>query len=362
MLFRSMGLYLRFLLIVRSRKLSPLHAEALNYVDAFVEQYPLHLYPVVAKALELAYLKNRLTRLVDGTVKVVEVAVGEGTLSARLFPKGVTITALDLNPYSLVKTLRFPHIGQAVVCDGLNPPLRPGAFDLLVAVNFLDHITDKESTITNWARRARLLLFTENTDRWATGWSIPYAARKIGLRRFANKYATKIGRTSMQQLEPLDSLTRRFGAVKGIDILEQISFMSERTFFYSTIFSLFMRCYGPPTPPRLKRLFLGPLRWCAIPMTKKLAEALIRLDGSENRRSDTFVVFLCESRDFEASDDDRDLVCPHCQGLLDDESCSICGLKFKTSDGMLFLLPEEFRFVAEEYSSERASEIAAEHL
>src|SRR6266850_5094379 len=79
-----MGLYLRVLLVVRSRKLSPLHAEALSHVDAFVEQYPLHLYPIVAKALELAYLKNRLTRLVDGTVKVVEVAVGEGTLSARL--------------------------------------------------------------------------------------------------------------------------------------------------------------------------------------------------------------------------------------------------------------------------------------
>jgi len=42
------------------RTQSPLHQEALAYVESFVHQYPLHIYPIVAKALELAYLKKRL--------------------------------------------------------------------------------------------------------------------------------------------------------------------------------------------------------------------------------------------------------------------------------------------------------------
>src|SRR5690349_9502305 len=38
--------------------IADLHRRALDYVDNFVEQYPLHLYPVLAKAFEQAYLKE----------------------------------------------------------------------------------------------------------------------------------------------------------------------------------------------------------------------------------------------------------------------------------------------------------------
>ena len=120
---------LRVSVLLRKRVKSTLHDDALQHVDAFVAQYPLHLYPIVAKSIELSYLKRRLPEIVNTDSSIVEVAIGEGTLSARIFGDQHKLTGLDLNPYSLVKATKLPHVRQAVVCDGLNPPVRPAAFE-----------------------------------------------------------------------------------------------------------------------------------------------------------------------------------------------------------------------------------------
>ena len=54
-----------------------------------------------------------------------------------------------------------------------------------------------------------------------------------------------------------------------------------RTFFLCAIFSFLMRCTGPPTPPRLKRIF-RPLRPLVLPLTKTLASSF----GSTSFRID----------------------------------------------------------------------------
>jgi len=352
---------LRIALLVRKRKQSVFHEEALPFVDAFVEQYPLHLYPIVAKSIELAYLKRRLPSLVTPDSDVVEVAIGEGTLSARVFPPEQKVTGLDLNPYSLVKATRLPHVRRAVICDGLNPPVQTGAFDFLISNNFLHHVTEKERTIGNWSKLAPKMLFNENTPYWASGWTVPYLRKKLGSRAGSQRSADRIEAQSMQHLEHVDALT---GYVKShCEIEEQYSFMSERTFFYCGVFSFLMRCYGPPTPAFLKKMFLGALRPIAVPLTKQCARLLIRYDALEERSTDTFVMFICRTGNARAAAGSSRFVCPRCQKPLEkDDYCGACNRNFVSRDGMLFLLPDEFGDVLKDYVSERGAAIPDEHL
>ena len=150
-----------------------IHDEALQHVSEFVEQYPFHLYPVVAKALELAYLKRRLANggLIASDASIVEVAIGEGTLSARVFGSAPRVTGLDLNPHSLSFAAKLPHVRRAIVCDGIQPPIRPASFDLLLAVNFLHHVTDKRGAVQSWASIARTIVFNENTRYWVSAFT-----------------------------------------------------------------------------------------------------------------------------------------------------------------------------------------------
>jgi len=180
---------------------SPVHRQALAHLDAFIRQYPLHLYPILAKALELAYLKERLAAEAAGDSCVLEVGIGEGTLSARLFGGGLRVTGIDLNPYSLLKASTLPHVARAIVGDGLDPPIHPGTFDLLLSVNFLHHVSQKEAVIANWARVAAVLLFNENTPFWASGWTVPYLLRHLGLRTLAARRARAVHRTG-EEHEP----------------------------------------------------------------------------------------------------------------------------------------------------------------
>ena len=361
LLIMAVGLIvrLRVALLFRRKSTSVLHDEALPHVDAFVRQYPLHLYPIVAKAIELSYLKRLLPTLVNPDTEVVEVAIGEGTLSSRVFGDDVKLTGLDLNPYSLAKAVKLPHVRKAVICDGLNPPVRKGAFDLLISNNFLHHVTEKERTIGNWSRVAPLLLFNENTPYWASGWTRPYLRKRFGSADGAKQAAARIEKDSMQHLEHVDALAAHVR--RHCTIREQRSFMSERTFFYCSLFSFLMHCYGPPTPSFLKKLFLGVLSPIAIPLTRTVARLLIRFDAGEDRSTDTFITFLCESATARAKEGNV-FVCPRCGGAIGENRCASCGTTFPSSDGMLFLLPPEFESVATEYRPEAGKGMPTEHL
>src|SRR5688572_26070804 len=56
-------------------QLSPLYVRALTYIDQFAEQYPLLPYPIIAKALELAYVKELISERVESNSRVVELAI-----------------------------------------------------------------------------------------------------------------------------------------------------------------------------------------------------------------------------------------------------------------------------------------------
>jgi len=362
LLAAALTIVLRVSLLFRGRVKSTLHDNALEYVDVFVEQYPMHLYPIVAKSIELSYLKRQLREIVNPNTSIIEVAIGEGTLSARIFGNEHKLTGLDLNPYSLVKATKQPHVRQAVICDGLNPPVRPGAFDLLLSNNFLHHVTSKEDTVRNWANVAPVVLFNENTPFWASAWTIPYVLRKLGFAQGSARAARKIESESLQHLECIDTLCRQIAPHCEID--DRSSFLSERTFFYCSLFSFFMKCYGPPTPAVVKALLLGVLRPIAVPLTRQCARTLILYDATQERSADTFVTFLCHSKYVRGrSSGDGNLLCPGCRvSLQNDNRCPKCDKTYPTRDGMLFLLPEEFAHVIDDYLSERSASIPDEHL
>ena len=139
--------------------------------------------------------------------------------------------------------------------------------------------------------------------------------------------------------------------------------MSERTFFFCGLFSFIMRCYGPPTPANLKRLFLTKLRWLALPLSADVAKLLIRYDQHQDRSTDSFISYMCKSQNYAPARNGNYLACPNCQEELSQANqCTTCGKEYSYTDGMLFLLPEKLADLQQGYSHEVSSRIPREHL
>jgi uncharacterized protein YbaR (Trm112 family) len=139
--------------------------------------------------------------------------------------------------------------------------------------------------------------------------------------------------------------------------------MSERTFFYCGLFSWMMRCYGPPTPAKLKGIFLTKLRWVALPLSADLAKLLIRYDQSQDRATDSFISYLCTSKNYVAAAAGNYLVCAQCREQLSEANvCGGCGKAYSYTDGMLFLLPEELKDLQQGYNYELSLQTPKEHL
>ncbi|HEY5998747.1 MAG TPA: class I SAM-dependent methyltransferase [bacterium] len=350
---------------LRGRRSAPagsLQERAAAHVGEFAAQYPLHLYPVLIKALELAFITGNLEgRVRPGSDAVVELAVGDGTLSARVFPATTGVVALDLNPYSLVQTRSCPHISRRVVADCLEPPVADGGADFLISNNLLHHVTDKGRTLANWSRLAPLALFNENTGHWASGWFRPYALRALGLSARAARAARAIEEHSLQALLPAAALDALVGASYAIE--ERESAFDERVFFLSAVCSTLLGCYGPPTPAPLKRILNGPLRLLAAPLTRAAARALLRHDAWCDRTRDVLVAWVVRSRTVPGGGPRGAvrLVCPDCRGGLAGSSCTKCGRVFEELDGMLFLLPERLRRQVT-YVPDQRDALGREHL
>lgn len=288
------------------------HAQALKHVDGFVQQYPLHLYPLLAKSFEAAYLARFVPDLLRVRPKVLELAIGEGSLSTQVFPEDADVTGIDISPYSLRHSAAKPHVRTAVVGDCLSPPISPGTFDVLVANNFLHHVTRKEEALAAWAPLARVGLFNESTQYWSSAWVRPYLLGRLGLRR---RMEAAVAKLELEHLQSLRSLPELDAAVdRDWEVTERATFMSERTFARCAVFSALLRCTGPPTPAMSKRLLLGPLRWVALPLTRALARRLIVQDAFEPRERDAYVSYLARSRRWQDAGGGDALACPRCGG------------------------------------------------
>lgn len=357
----GLSVWLRLVLLLKRHRPSRFTQAALACVDEFLTQYPFHLYPIACKAFELACLDEHIPDLLKHHRRFVEIAIGEGTLSARVFRNNASVVGLDLSPYSLKKASEKPHVKQAVVCDCLAPPIREGSFDVLIANNFLHHVTHKQETLARWSRIASKAVFNENSPTWASGWPLPYLLKKVGNKEQAQRAADEIEKLSLQSLESKERLDAYVSS--NYEILQSVSYLSERTFFYCGLFSWMMRCYGPPTPVNLKQLFLTKLRWLALPLTRDVAKLLIRYDQHQDRTTDSFISYVCESRNYVAAEGGNYLLCPDCRRELNEENrCLDCLKEYSSTDGMLFLLREELADLQQGYSYELSLQIPKEHL
>jgi len=269
---------------------------------------------------------------------------------------------LDLIPYSLKKATLKPHVKQGIVCDCMTPPIRPGSFDLLVANNFLHHITNKEKSLAAWSRIAEKAFFNENTPYFVSCWTPPYILEKLGRKEDAARVSAEIEQHLSQCLKPKETLDTIVN--KDYEILHSVSYFSARTFFYCSIFSYIFGCYGAPTPLWIKKLSRSNyLRWLIIPLTADLAKLLIRYDQYQDRARDTFISYSCRSRNYVPTPLENPLACPECgAALTPSNQCAACAREYTYDDGMLFLLPQGMKDIQRDYSYELSARTPEEHL
>lgn len=355
---------LRFRLLLSKRgSSSGFHGRAEKHVDEFISQYPMHFYPVVAKSLELAFLRENIGGFLGPQRGgVAELAAGEGTLSARFFPEDAGIFAFDLNPYSLVHTVGRPHITRRIVADCLEPPIGPGGASLIVSNNFLHHVSNKEKTLENWSKVSEFAIFNENSPYWVSGWFTPFLLARLGFVKTARKVAAGIESRGYQSLMSSNDL--RTHVSRFYEITRETSFMSEGVLFLCAVSSSLLFSYGPPTPERQKKILNGILRPISRFLTGHACRALIRYDALLPREKDAFIFWVAKSREAvppRAGRKEVTLACPDCRGILQDDHCPACNRTFEVRDGMLFLLPRE---IAKEitYAEEKTLTLGREHL
>jgi SAM-dependent methyltransferase len=334
------------------------YADAIECIHEFTSQYPMHLYPVIAKSLELAFLKMHLgKRIPEFKGGIAELAIGEGTFSSRIFSHHDKVVGFDLNPYSLVHAKRYLHVVRRIIADCRRPPIASGGASLILCNNFLHHVTEKENALDHWSRMAPFAIFNENTNYWASGWFKPFVLKLLGFSESARQVAEKIQNQGLQTLWKADRL--KLSVRKFYEIVEEQSFLSEKVFCLSAIFSSLLLCQGPPTPDLQKKI----MNQCLAPVTKfftyQIAKSLIEYDSILCRETDTFLCWFVRSKVAEGNNipDDVTLVCPDCRGLLQDNKCFRCNKTFEETDDLLFLLAKEIS-----YSGNQPNLLREEHL
>ena len=352
---------LRRRLAGKHSRISDFNRKAAENAKLFAEQYPFLLYGVVCKSFELAHLRDELAKLTDQDTRVVELAIGEGSFSARIFPKSPGIVGLDLDPYMLRKAKNRGHVREGVVGDCLNPAFRDGSFDLLVSNNFMHHVTEKRPTLLTWSKIAETVLFNENTFYWASGSFVPFALRWLGFEAAALKAARKFETVHLQcllRMEELDAISRDIFEVEN-----RVTYLSEPSYVLCSFFSFLMKRPGPPVPTFLKWVFGGPLAGSAHALTTRLSELVILCDQFEDRSTDAFVSYTGKSREFRRAERGQDLICPACRVPLDAQlRCAMCGTAYPRIDDMIFLLPREMDHIRADYDHVHVSGVPADYL
>lgn len=341
--------YLR--LATRRVPLGAVHKGALDRVDLFKEQYPFHFYPLLVKALELTFLQAELAKVASPSSKIVEIAIGDGTLSRQIYPAGTKITGVDISPFSLRLPAKMPQVERAIISDCLEPPLASGTFDLLVSNNFLHHISDKRRVLEHFARIAARSIFNENSTYWASAWPGPFILGRLGFKQKEARLSAALATRFLQDLRPRSEVDAMVS--ERFDVDAKAEYLCEKTYFLCNLFANFMGVYGPPTPAFMKRLASGRLRNPILWLTGTMARALIRYDNCQDKQTAAFISYSCQSKSFQRAEG-GDLLCPSCKTRLDDASrCENCAVEYPSLDGMVFLVPPDLKFILENYVARR---------
>jgi SAM-dependent methyltransferase len=344
--------YLKLKVGAKRDSINPLHFGAIEYVDDLAEQYPLSFYPILYKAIQISYLKEELRDKLPADARFVEMAIGEGSLSRRFFPPEANVVALDINTRAVRRAATLPHVKDAIICNIMDSPVKPGSFDAVVSNNFLHHVTDKERVLQIWAGLAPTAIFNECTDEWKLAWPGPYVLSKLGMNDWSTKRAERVEDKFNNTFLPADVVDAKVETHH--DIARRVSYLSKPVMSLSFLFCVLQRATGPLTGEDARPILAlcrGLLRPLVMPATRELARLLIVWDALRNRTEDAYVSYTITSRSFSKSDGTGYLLCPNCRKDLGGvPECSACGIKYDRICNMLFLLPKDLAHVQSNFN------------
>ena len=339
--------WLKLKVQTRKSSINALHLGAIDHVDELAEQYPLSLYPILYKSIQISYLKQELKDRLAADARFIEMAIGEGSMSRRFFPPDANVVALDINTRALRRAATLPHVKDAIICNIMNCPVKPGSFDAVVSNNFLHHVTDKERVLQLWAELAPHAIFNECSDEWKFAWPGPYVLEALGFKDWAARRAARVEDKFNNTFLPADVVDAKVQTHH--DIARRESYLSKPVLSLCFLFAVLQRANGPLTGEDARvilSLCRGLLRPLVMPATRELARLLIVWDALRNRTEDAYISYTITSRNFRKAEGAGYLLCPNCaQDLGEVPECSACGIKYERICGMLFLLPRELSHV-----------------
>ncbi len=105
-------------------------------------------------AIKTPWILKRIRLMATGNVSVLDVGCGAGFLSNELALSGLSVTGVDLSPESV--KVAAAHDGTKSVhyevADASRLPFPDQSFDVVTAMDFLEHVEDPEAIIREMGR------------------------------------------------------------------------------------------------------------------------------------------------------------------------------------------------------------------
>jgi 2-polyprenyl-3-methyl-5-hydroxy-6-metoxy-1,4-benzoquinol methylase len=83
-------------------------------------------------------------------MKVLDIGSGRGWFSLRAAELGAEVTAVDLSEKNLQKIREINPAVNVLLADALNLPAEAGQYDLIVALEVVEHLTDPKAAVLSW--------------------------------------------------------------------------------------------------------------------------------------------------------------------------------------------------------------------
>jgi ubiquinone/menaquinone biosynthesis C-methylase UbiE len=162
---------------VTTEKKTAYYEELGDKFEAYMSDYD------VERRLHLIF-----STLIDGDAlngrRVLEIGSGTGRISRTIAERGAELTVVDVGD-GLVTTVAKDLKCQGVVGDALDLPFAPGAFDLIISSECIEHTMDPSQAIREMCRVCApegMVCLTTPNKLW---YPVLVVSQKLGLRKYS---------------------------------------------------------------------------------------------------------------------------------------------------------------------------------